>query len=69
MSVDIWQFLFVVLVISLAGGLYMFFEWLVRKWLDLEDCPIPMPGPVRWTLALGAVMTAPCLAWAIAMIL
>jgi hypothetical protein len=58
-----WDVILAVLMASMAGGLYMFFDWLFRKWMGLEDCPIPMPAPIRWTLILGAIVTVPCIVW------
>jgi hypothetical protein len=61
MSDDAVQVLLAILMASVALGLYYLYEWATRKLLGLDGCQIPLPGPIRWTILLGAIISAPCI--------
>jgi hypothetical protein len=60
---EVFDAIMVVLAISTSIGFYLLYERLARKWLDVEDVPIPFPGPIRWTLAAAAFASTLVLMW------
>jgi hypothetical protein len=63
MTHEVFDALMFTLFIGTTIGFYLVYERLVRKWLGVDDVPIPFPAPIRWTLIAGAAVSSLVLIW------